>query len=157
MGVYLGHDKVANGGFIGDYDSLPVGSVVEFDGDEVPAGYEKVDGSNDYSSEEIVIGTWFGKPLYSKTFYRPVLINGTSETVNHGIQNVERMWLDTTKSFIIWSSTGQANNLPFIHQITYAHSIWIHDFYSTNFTLSSGMDRSNLKGYITVNYTKTTD
>lgn len=43
MAMYLGEDKVANGGFIGDYDSLPVGSVIEFDGDEVPVGYEEVD------------------------------------------------------------------------------------------------------------------
>ena len=43
MGVYLGEDKVANGGFIGNYDSLPVGSVIEFDGDEVPVGYEEVE------------------------------------------------------------------------------------------------------------------
>lgn len=41
--MYLGRDKVANGGFIGDYDSLPVGSVIEFDGDELPIGYAEID------------------------------------------------------------------------------------------------------------------
>jgi hypothetical protein len=43
MAMYLGEDKVANGGFIGDYDSLPVGSVIEFDGDGLPLGYEEID------------------------------------------------------------------------------------------------------------------
>ena len=112
---------------------------------------------DNYSTDEIVIGTWFGKPLYSKTFYRSVLINGTKETVNHGIQNVKQMWLNTTKSYIIWPATGQINNLPFIHQDVYANSIWIHDFNSTNYTLTSGLNRSNLTGYITLEYTKTTD
>lgn len=44
---YLLHKKLSDytpgGGFIGDYDSLPVGSVIEFDGDEVPEGYEEVE------------------------------------------------------------------------------------------------------------------
>lgn len=44
MAMYLGLDKVANGGGKGsDYDALPVGAVVEFDGDEIPVGYEEVE------------------------------------------------------------------------------------------------------------------
>lgn len=44
MAMYLGLDKVANGGGKGsDYDALPAGAIVEFDGDEIPAGFERVD------------------------------------------------------------------------------------------------------------------
>ena len=50
-------------------DNLPIGSVVAFDGDEIPYGYEEVeDYMPTYSLEEKRVGTWIdGKPLYEKT------------------------------------------------------------------------------------------
>lgn len=42
------------------------GSIVAYDGDTIPEGYEEVDNPNVYSAEEKVIGEWFGKPLYRK-------------------------------------------------------------------------------------------
>ena len=44
MGVYLGHNKVANGGFIGNYDSLPVGSILPYSSKKLPIGYLLCDG-----------------------------------------------------------------------------------------------------------------
>ena len=54
-------------------DTSPVGTIVEYDGEGVPDGYEEVLGSNDYSIEERQIGFWqkadgTKKPLYRKNF-----------------------------------------------------------------------------------------
>lgn len=49
-------------------DPLPVGTEVDYDGEEVPDGWEVVDSPNEYSDKEIKIGTWFGKPNYRKVF-----------------------------------------------------------------------------------------
>lgn len=109
-----------------------------------------------YSAEEQVIGTWFGKTLYRKTFYRQSLINGMDEIVNHGIQNVDKIWVNPSKSFAIWSN-GTINPIPFIHPDNYANGIYVSDFSSTSYRIKSGMDRTNIPGYITLEYTKTTD
>lgn len=48
-------------------DPLPVGSILEYDGDVVPDGYEEVAEGENYSTEEVRVGTWIdGKPLYRK-------------------------------------------------------------------------------------------
>ena len=53
----------------GQTGGILVGSIVAYDGDTVPEGYEEVDGLNDYSTEEKQISYWFdGKPLYRKTY-----------------------------------------------------------------------------------------
>lgn len=108
-----------------------------------------------YSTDEQVIGTWFGKKLYRTTFYRSKLINGTEETVNHGIANVDKIWPDVSKSFAIWP-TGFTGNLPYLNS-NFANSIFLTDIDKTTFKLTSGLNRSNLSGYITLLYTKTTD
>lgn len=144
--------------FSNGYDALPVGSEIEYDGTDVPAGYVKIDddySGNEYSSEEMRVGTWFGKPLYSKTFYRSKLINGTEEVVNHGIANVDKIWPDISKSFVIWPE-GITGNLPYLNT-DLANSIFVREIGIATFKLVSGLDRSNLSGYITFNYTKTTD
>lgn len=70
----------------GGYDSLPVGSIVKYDGDTVPFGYEEVPDPDDYSTQEKVIGTYEdGKPIYQKTF---------TGTYNNGatlLSNVDKM------------------------------------------------------------------
>ena len=109
-----------------------------------------------YSTEEQVIGTWFGKPLYRKTLYRSSLINGTEETVNHDIQNVDKIWVNSSKSFTTWPS-GFTGNLPYLNPTSYDGSIFVYEITSTSFKLKSRLDRSSLSGYITFEYTKTTD
>lgn len=122
----------------------------------VKSAISEVNNMNNFSSEERIIGTWFGKPLYSKTLYRSVLINGTEETVNHGIANVDKMWGNPSKSFAIWAD-GKINNLTFANDSSYEISIFFYEFTPTYFKLKSGYDRSGLSGYITLEYTKTTD
>ena len=49
-------------------DALPIGSVLLYDGENIPEGYEEVgDYVPTYSTEETKVGTWVdGKPLYRK-------------------------------------------------------------------------------------------
>ena len=48
-------------------DGILTGTVVGFNGDTIPEGYKEVPNPNVYSTEEKVIGEWIdGKPLYRK-------------------------------------------------------------------------------------------
>lgn len=49
-------------------DALPIGSVLLYDGENIPDGYEEVtDYIPTYSTEETVVGTWIdGRPIYRK-------------------------------------------------------------------------------------------
>lgn len=59
-------------------DTLPVGTVVDYDGDEVPAGWEAA-GSDDYSTEEQFTGKYWinGKKIYRKVIVlnQPIVVN----------------------------------------------------------------------------------
>ena len=87
--------------FLKASDTLPIGAIVDYDGDEVPVGYEKVTGANDYTEEEHVIGTWFGKPLYRKVVPVNFSTSSTSAETPHGISNIDYIckqklnWFDT--------------------------------------------------------------
>lgn len=83
-------------------------------------------------------------------------INGKTEIVNHGIKNVDKIWIDSSRSFAIWQS-GFYGNLPYLNQEDYSISIFVYEINSSSFKLNSGLDRKNLSGYITLLYTKTTD
>lgn len=50
-------------------DTLPVGTIVNYDGDTVPDGYVEVEDEGEiYSTTEQVIGKWInGKPIYRRT------------------------------------------------------------------------------------------
>ena len=39
-------------------DTLPVGTEVDYDGQDIPEGWEEVDDPNEYSTSEKVVGKW---------------------------------------------------------------------------------------------------
>jgi hypothetical protein len=49
-------------------DEMPVGTVVDFEGDEIPAGWEEVENPDVYSTEETFTGKYWidGKKIYRK-------------------------------------------------------------------------------------------
>ena len=82
-------------------DTLPVGTVVDFDGDEVPAGWEAV-GSDDYSTEETFTGKYWidGKKIYSKIIdFNTPTVNGT-QTVVGNIENLNKLVKMAGTSFV---------------------------------------------------------
>ena len=58
-GETIDYDIMGSGGEV-----LPVGTIVDYDGEEVPAGYEEVSDPNVYSTEEKVIGKWIDRETY---------------------------------------------------------------------------------------------
>ena len=61
-------DGISEAAKSGGGDTIPVGSEFDYDGTTVPEGFEQVSDPTSYSSDEIVIGTWFRKKLYRKSF-----------------------------------------------------------------------------------------
>ena len=87
-------------------DSIPAGSVIDFDGDVVPEGYEKVEDKGEvYSTEEQRIGTWNGKKLYRKTIEIDTSSSFTNSTLTkyeHKIANIEKIIKATSTAKTSW-------------------------------------------------------
>lgn len=75
-----------------------------------------LDDNTIYDNTEKVVGTWFGKPLYRKTFnLLNVPTKGTNKgttdyTYNHGIENIEVAWIGG-ESFIYGTSDNTFHNV----------------------------------------------
>lgn len=141
-------------------DELPIGSVIRYDGEDIPEGWEEVESYNDdvYSEEEIVIGTWFGKPLYRKTLSSTELVNSTTIlSMPHGIDNIDKLWIDNSTSYLL-SVTGVCYTLPVIGyggnttDRAYAYT----DNTNVYIYANGGWNTGWLK-VVTLLYTKTTD
>lgn len=74
-------------------DTLPIGTVVDYDGDTVPYGYEEY-GTDDYSTDETFTGRlWVNdKPLYKKTI---ILNNASSYGVASSEYSLSSLNIDT--------------------------------------------------------------
>lgn len=148
-GDLLQNGKVFSGG-----DSIPVGTIVDYDGDTVPDGYEEV---SDYSTDEIEIGTWIdGKPLYRKVVQFNTLINANEQySIAHNIANADFIYvskayftLDTGLSVTI-PETGVYSGF---NEKTYAHVDKTYIYVCSNGGWSKGWTKT-----IVLEYTKTTD
>lgn len=114
-----------------------------------------VDVGNKYSTNEIVIGNWLGKPIYRKVVPITELPGSSTPTVTvaHGINNLE--YAITLKGFYLNGSTTLL--LPFMsdYDVTAQITLSIND---TNIVLMGGLNyQSSITGYVIVEYTKTTD
>ena len=144
--------------YVKAFDTLPVGTEVDYDGSTVPSGWTQVADPNTYSTDEVKIGTWInGKPLYRKTIIIENVVKGTATTYNHGIQNVDTIFIDANSFYKFSGGTPLANMLNNYQNIdkqmtrTVATSTII-EYYVGDYVVSGITD-----GYITVYYTKTTD
>lgn len=134
-------------------DTLPVGTKVDYDGTDVPNGWEEVTDPSVYSTEEKIIGTWIdGKPIYSKTIEGTILkidenvIIGTIPNIDTVIRKYGQSlaggqyWTDLDLKF--------SETVGSIIQIEKGSGQMIAIFSKTYI---------NHPFHITVNYTKTTD
>lgn len=150
-------------------DTLPIGTVVEYDGDVIPDGYAKVDDSNTYSTKEQVIGTWTdGRPLYRKTvFYEAETSSqnlGVEIGVSHDISDVDFIMVRKDKTYLLRLNTYKLYedvSIIVTEPSDYKHYLntFRSDkdkvyFYTGDYNWVSG---ENLKLHCTVEYTKTTD
>lgn len=143
-------------------DSLPIGTVVEFEGSTVPAGYVEVpDNSEIYSTEERRIGKWIdGKPLYRRTFNIPRTTidqnNPTTITLlNNNNLNPINMYgiIKYASSGLVYPLGGSTNRDTVGHQVRWSTNALLQVIISTIQKAEGSVE----SGYVTFEYTKTAD
>lgn len=109
-----------------------------------------------YSTSEHLCGTWIdGKPLYEITVDCGNLPNRATKSVNYGVADVKAI----VKLYGIGiASTGATCPLPFSDDYSAAGNILLDaNASSGTIRLISQSDKSPFHGYVTMQYTKTTD
>ena len=106
-----------------------------------------------YSTNEVKTNeVWINnKPIYKTVLYVSSLPNNAGVSIQHGISNIDLIWLDNA----LWHETGGATGqIPM-----YFSSDQITNYYvnQTVFFLQTNVNYSNRDGYIILKYTKTTD
>ena len=112
-----------------------------------------VDSSNSYSTDEVKTGgKWIdGKPIYRKTISCGALPNTSYKNVNHNITNLDFV----TKCYGFARGGNYRMVLPNASANTAnAVEVYVDEMYVV---IQTGNDRSGYNGYITIEYTKTTD
>lgn len=107
---------------------------------------------SDYSTEETVIGTFLGKPLYRIIRSIGSLPNNTTKSYVLGVSNIDKV-IDIRAT----STNGTSYiSLPST-QLTLANGISI-SIDKSYIYIATGVDRSKYtETYVTIEYTKTTD
>ena len=132
------------------------GSIVAYDGDTIPEGYEEVDNPNVYSTEEKVVGEWFGKPLYRKIIDVGQLPNAGAKFVNHEIGNIDSF---VTIRGIVTNGTNffplpYSYSSPSSNAAQYSITLYSNKL---QIAIETGSDRTSYSGKVKLEYTKTTD
>ena len=134
-------------------DTLPIGAIVNYDGETVPEGYEKVaDSLNVFSATEQRVGTWFGKPLYQKTIdFGYMEKKNVFKQVPHNVANVEKIWVDRSNSYFVDTS------MNYYDVSDYDWHTSVNATYISGIVSNDEFDRTTSSMYVTIRYTKTTD
>ena len=107
-----------------------------------------------YSDTERVVGVWRdNKPLYQKTVSIGTLPNNATKLTAHGISDI-----DTICSIdgIAYDGSGKTLPLGYINVDSYTYDVQV-EVGKVNVEIKTKIDFSSYTGYITVQYTKTTD
>lgn len=158
--VQGGTTKQANLGIVASAGGVPTNSIIQYDGNTIPAGYEEVNGYDIYSTTEQRIGTWInGKPLYEKTYTGNAPYVATNGTwVSAKFPTPDNFELGFVKYAFCVDSSNQCLALPFITNSGYLLKTYFGNDNGDWLILSSNYTgTSNRPCYITVAYTKTTD
>lgn len=162
-GTQLWGDVYLNGEPVSGGDTLPIGAIVDYDGDTVPDGYEIV-AEPTYSTEEQKTGeTWKdGRPIYVKvvTLTKGVDFTSNNASVNHNIANINEV--TDLRVMSLDKNTGLYRPLPWAYYTTQSDSKYYGGIAvdKTRFKLEIGTtfySDSSLSFDITIKYTKTTD
>lgn len=95
-------------------DTLPVGTEVDYEGEDVPAGWEEVESINDMKSNEIFFtGKYLnGKPVYGYILETmPVLTAGETKNIDlpfAKVVDIDKVWIDQSMTFFD-NHTASAN------------------------------------------------
>ena len=138
--------------YVKAFDTLPVGTEVDYDGSTVPSGWTEIPDPNTYSTDEVRIGTFNGKPLYRKVIETTTTTAGTEKKTDISNLNVDKLILN---GFINTSSLG----LPLNAYISSSNYIITYHSKSSNEIRTTVTDSSyaNKELVYILEYTKTTD
>lgn len=107
-----------------------------------------------YSTTEKKIGTWIdGKPLYRKVVIIDSVGNNVNMQVALNISNLDKAWIDESSSFL--GNDAETLGINWFYTTSDYIRTWINK--SNGIRIKSPSSLSAFTGYITVNYTKTTD
>ena len=145
--------QIERGSTATDFE-IPVTPSINVDGETI---YTK--GQNEeYSTNETVIGTWNGKPLYRKVIQKDVSAN-TNETYSLsslGISNQDIVIINLGESTAHYSSITGASYSPvsyYVSSTDRAH-VYVNVYYNLIIQNQNSTDRTY---HIVLEYTKTTD
>lgn len=139
-------------------DSMPVGSIVDYDGQisDIPAGWTQV---NDYSTTEMNTGkTWIdGSKIYRKVLSDAVRVSSGNTKINHNISNLEYI-VSFTGSY----DFGGTEQIPIFGMSCTSSANWdvsVTGISSTqiNITAGSSINNARMIYRFVIEYTKTTD
>lgn len=108
-----------------------------------------------YSLDEQVVGIWTdGKPLYQKTINFGTLPNNTVKDLDHGISNVDKIW--------VFDGFAYQPNGDFVNQLSLCVPFnlsagWYFGANKTIVRCETKTDRTAYSAFVTIQYTKTTD
>ena len=132
-------------------EKLTAGTGIEITGENI---INNIQGN--YSTDEIRIGTWMGKPLYRK-----VIKTTMAETSQSGtyVNKVVPIGLRTDFGYVekaILISGTQCMALPYINNAGYSTKCFMNE--NSQFVLANGNSGfNNCETYGIIEYTKTTD
>ena len=134
-------------------DSMPIGSIVEYNGADIPDGWEVLpdEGESIYSQEERRVGTWInGEPLYQKVVDFGSLPNTNYKDVSLGVdENV----IVTQLTGVAYSASGNALALPYAAGVGYEISL-SYQYETKHIRIQTYGDRSACTAMIVVQYIK---
>lgn len=144
--------KNVNGQITGD--TLPIGTEVDYIGENVPAGWEQV---SDYSTSEVNTGkTWIdGKPIYRKVINYGNLPNSSYNQVLHNISNLSQF---TKIEAIAKTQAGYYYPLN-MHGTSdmFSNNTVMFRVDDTKIQMSTTADYSTQTAIVILEYTKITD
>lgn len=111
----------------------------------------------EYSTSETVCGVWLDKPIYRKVIPFTTGSSAGDLTISHDILNLDTIvnCYGFTKET---GNNGQQRFLPsFYRDMASQYALVIYWVNKSQITISYGNSRTNLSGYIILEYTKTTD
>ena len=150
-GEYLQNGEPLSAG-----DSLPVGTIVKYDGNTVPDGYEQVDELPTYSTDETICGTWIdGSTLYRKVMVFNNVSTSTSTVLANSIISDLDIIVDA-RIIMIKSNNTQFNILSKTHPSTMAWMVGAYYDKNGGWIIEAGSDASSTTSsfIIITEYTK---
>lgn len=103
--------------------------------------------------EEMTNKRWFGSYIYKKTI-NVGAISGADKTINHGIKDVDVIWVDPAGSFLM-ASNGMIAPFPRVAKLINEQVSWI--LTKTQLIVQAGSNANFTACYVTLLYTKTTN